>query len=223
MVAMLLFVSLEFAAAAAAHAPDTSSLSMIVCPSQSQCEHPKFSSLPFCNYTGLSTDVRVADLVGRMTTAEKISLMGNANKAQPVPRLGMAALPWGEALHGVVSKCYQPPDGSPGLCPTSFPHALSMAASFNRTLWRAVGDAISTEARALNNLGTPDDIGAGPWAPLMLWAPNLNPYRDARWGRGQETPGECPFLGAEYGVELILGLQNSIPATKTRYMKTVFM
>lgn len=77
-----------------------------------------------------------------------------------------------------------------------------------RTLWRAVGDAISTEARALNNLGTADDIGTGPWAPLMLWAPNLNPYRDPRWGRGQETPGECPYLGAEYGVQFILGLQN---------------
>ena len=77
--------------------------------------------------------------------------------------------------------------GSALALPTSFPHALLLAASFNRSLWAAVGDAVSTEARALNNLGAADDIGTGPYAPLMVWAPNLNPYRDARWGRGHEV------------------------------------
>ena len=159
-----------------------------------------------------------------MTTAEKISLMGNTNGAEPVNRLGVGALPWGEGLHGVVSHCFTPPGAAAKpACPTSFPHALAMAASFNRTLWRAVGDAISTEARALNNLGTSDYLNQHDYAPLMLWAPNLNPYRDPRWGRGHETPGEDPFVGAEYGVELITGLQWGANATDTnaRYMKTV--
>jgi len=161
-------------------------------PSQSRCDESPWASMPFCDGSGArSTDARVADLIGRLTTAEKISLLGNTHGAQPVPRLGVPALPWGEALHGVVSHCYREGEGGAGaalsLCPTSFPHALLLAASFNRSLWAAVGDAVSTEARALNNLGAADDIGTGPYAPLMVWAPNLNPYRDARWGRGHEV------------------------------------
>ena len=135
-----------------------------------------------------------------MNTSEKISIMGDG--ATPINRLGIKALPWGEGLHGVVSHCF---NGT--YCPTSFPHALALAASFNRSLWNSIGDAISTEARALNNLATQDYIGCGPFAPLMMWAPNLNPYRDPRWGRGHETPGEDPFVGAEYGVSFISGLQ----------------
>eukprot|EP00656_Telonema_subtile_P016917 TRINITY_DN18976_c0_g1_i1.p1 TRINITY_DN18976_c0_g1~~TRINITY_DN18976_c0_g1_i1.p1 ORF type:complete len:703 (+),score=112.32 TRINITY_DN18976_c0_g1_i1:153-2261(+) len=142
-----------------------------------------------------------------MNLTEKISLIGNTNGAVPVDRLGVAALPWGEALHGVVTHCHTI-NANQTVCPTSFPHALALAASFNRTLWRSVGNAISTEARALNNLAVADDIGTGPYAPLMLWAPNLNPYRDPRWGRGHETPGECPYLTGEYGVQFISGLQN---------------
>jgi len=143
--------------------------------------------------------------------------MGNPTNPVPsVPRLGIPAFPWGEALHGVVSHCYKNET-----CPTSFPHALAAAASFNRSLWRAIGDGISTEARALNNLGTADDIGAGPYAPLLLWAPNLNPYRDPRWGRGQETPGEDPFLASEYGVEFITGLQWGKEAVGSQHMKAV--
>ena len=158
-------------------------------PSQSRCGESPWASMPFCDGSGArSTDARVADLVGRLTAAEKTSLLGNTHGAQPVPRLGVPALPWGEALHGVVSHCYHEGEGGAlSLCPTSFPHALLLAASFNRSLWAAVGDAVSTEARALNNLGTSDDIGTGPYAPLMVWAPNLNPYRDARWGRGHEV------------------------------------
>ena len=142
-------------------------------PSQSRCAtNATLAALPFCNTT-LPLLHRIADLVGRLTTDEKISLMGQDGTptSASVDRLGVPSLPWGEALHGVVSHCY---NGTH--CPTSFPHALALAASFNRTLWHAVGDAISTEARALNNLGTLDYIGCGPDAPLMLWAPNLNPY-----------------------------------------------
>lgn len=191
-------------------------------PSQSRCStNSTLGALPFCN-ASLPTDGRVADLVGRLTTAEKISLMGqgptSGGKSQGVARLGVAPLPWGEALHGVVSHCY---NGT--YCPTSFPHALALAAAFNRTLWHAVGDRISTEARALNNLGTLDYIGCGPDAPLMVWAPNLNPYRDPRWGRGHETPGEDPYLGGEYGVALITGIQGDLYSQNASgsYMKAV--
>ena len=173
---------------------------LLLNPSQSRCHtDPLLRQLPFCNVS-LPTNARVADLVSRLNTSEKISIMGDG--ATPVHRLGIKALPWGEGLHGVVSHCF---NGTH--CPTSFPHALALAASFNRTLWNSVGDAISTEARALNNLATQDYIGCGPFAPLMMWAPNLNPYRDPRWGRGHETPGEDPFVGAEYGVSFISGLQ----------------
>jgi hypothetical protein len=176
-------------------------------PSQSRCTDPAFSSFGFCN-SSLTLDTRIADLVSRMTQSEKISIMsGNA----AVPRLGVAAMPWGEGLHGVASSCYTPLNstGAPILCPSSFPHALALAASFNRSLWHAVGDAISTEARALNNLAVTMDFspnsehsttspnsdsatsstkattfGSGAEddrvSPLMMWAPNLNPYRDPR-------------------------------------------
>jgi hypothetical protein len=176
---------------------------VITNPSQSQCTDAAFSSLPFCNMS-LLLDSRVADLVGRMTQSEKISLMGQGGSTSAVPRLGVASLPWGEGLHGVASHCYTPLNQSNGpiLCPSSFPHALLLASSFNRSLWHSVGDAISTEARALNNMAVTGDFmpngatteaatnGATTEAatvgditavsPLMMWAPNLNPYRDPR-------------------------------------------
>jgi len=65
---------------------------------------------------------------------------------------------------------------------------LALAASFNKSLWHEIGDAITTEARAFNNLGVNGDLGPAPTG-LMVWAPNLNPFRDPRWGRGHETPG----------------------------------
>jgi beta-glucosidase-like glycosyl hydrolase len=171
--------------------------SPLVRPSQSQCEEPQLQALPFCN-TALPLSTRVEDLVARLNQTEKIGLMGAGSA---VPRLGIAPLPFGEALHGVLGACYKPEK-----CPTSFPHALALAASFNRSLWLAVGDAISTEARALNNLAVHAAVGPGdpsqqPICGLMLWTPNLNPYRDPRWGRGHETPvrpGPC-LVPPKYG------------------------
>ena len=203
---------------------DCSAMPAVVNPSQSLCGHPDHAgleALPFCNATN-GLDERVRDLVARLTVDEKVALMASG---AAVPRLGVPACPFGEALHGSVSHCY---GGDPsagisaperGVCPTSFPHALLLAASFNRSLWRLVGDAISTEARSFNNLGVNGDLGKTVTG-LMVWAPNLNLYRDPRWGRGHETPGEDPFLTSEFGVELISGMQTGVGnRTSTKYLK----
>ena len=144
-------------------------------PSHSRCATEEtLAKLPFCN-ASLPTDARVADLVGRLTTVEKISLMGQRakdGKSAGVDRLGVAPLPWGEALHGVVSHCYiDALDSNATYCPTSFPHALALAASFNRTLWHAVGDRISTEGKtlfALNPLCSPSSTNTGSRLKLVL-------------------------------------------------------
>ncbi len=131
-----------------------------------------------------STDFNsVQDLVGRLTLAEKATLM--VNGAAAVPRLNIPAYQWwNEALHGVGL--------SPGVSfggdlpyATSFPQVITTAASWNRSLFHAIGQTVSTEARAFNNANK---------AGLTYWAPNINVYRDPRWGRGQETPGEDPFV-----------------------------
>ena len=88
-------------------------------------------------------------------------------------------------MHGIVANCgataKNQQDGSNSTgCATSFPHALLLGSSFNRTLWSKVGETISTEGRALNNQGV---------AGLAFWAPDINLFRDPRWGRGQETQG----------------------------------
>lgn len=104
---------------------------------------------------------------------------------------------WSEALHGVAI--------SPGVLydkttssATSFPQIISTSHSFNRTLYAAIGAAIGTEIRAFANIGH---------AGLTYWTPNLNIFRDPRWGRGQETPGEDPYLTSEYVASYVPGLQ----------------
>eukprot|EP00850_Spirogloea_muscicola_P010156 SM000059S18633 [mRNA] locus=s59:270:6483:+ [translate_table: standard] len=120
-----------------------------------------------------------------MTLAEKVSQLGSTSP--PVPRLGIAAYQWwNEALHGVAKS----PGVSfvgPARCATTFPQVIGLAAGFNPVLWNQVGQAVSTEARAMHNLGA---------AGLTFWAPNLNIFRDPRWGRGQETPGEDPLVAS---------------------------
>ncbi|GMH77927.1 hypothetical protein TL16_g07586 [Triparma laevis f. inornata] len=179
-------------------------------PSQSACSTPDFSNYtayPYCD-PSLPTSSRVSSLVSLLTLTEKISLLSQDTSGDDaaIPRLGIQRLPFGEALHGDVASCVDA-----GVCPTSFPHALSLAATFNRSLWHSIGEAIGVEARALNNLGAESaDLGLKV-SGLMLWTPNLNPYRDPRWGRGHETPGEDPYLSGEYGVEYITGLQGNDP------------
>ncbi|HYE55834.1 MAG TPA: glycoside hydrolase family 3 N-terminal domain-containing protein, partial [Chitinophagaceae bacterium] len=150
-----------------------------------------------------STDKRISDLIGRLTIEEKISLTGYVSPG--VPRLGIPAYNWwNEALHGVARA---------GLA-TVFPQAIAMAATFNDSLMHEVADVISTEARAKYNLST----GMGrhlQYMGLTFWSPNINIFRDPRWGRGQETYGEDPFLTATMGTAFVKGLQGNDP----RYLK----
>lgn len=147
---------------------------------------------------------RVNDLLSRLTLEEKISLLGFRSKA--IPRLNIPAYNWwNEALHGVARA------GSA----TVFPQAIAMAATFNDSLVWQIADVISTEARAKYNLSTAADRHL-QYMGLTFWSPNINIFRDPRWGRGQETYGEDPFLTATIGAAFVRGMQgNNPPCLKT--------
>src|SRR5882762_9503192 len=146
---------------------------------------------------------RVKDLLSRLTLEEKVSLLGY--RSRPVERLSIPAYNWwNEALHGVARAGEA----------TIFPQAIGMAATFNDELLQQAGTYISTEARAKYNLSA----GAGnpmQYMGLTFWSPNINIFRDPRWGRGQETYGEDPFLTATMGTAFIKGIQGDDP----RYLK----
>jgi len=161
------------------------------------CASPPFSSYAYCNVS-LPAPARVADLVSRMTVAEKALVLDSSVPA--LPRLGVPAMPSGEALHGAATGCLSAPAANSTGCPTSFPCALAMAAAFDATLWTAVGAAIGTEARALHNLGA---------GSVWLFAPNVNPCRAPNWGRCQEVPGEDANVVSAYAVAYISGMQGA--------------
>jgi len=136
-------------------------------------------------------DTMAAELVARMTLDEKIDQL--LNVAPAIPRLGIPGYGWWtESLHGAI-----------GPVPTTnFPEPIGLAASFDAPLLKQVAEAISVEVRALHKLS-----GGG----LDTWAPNINIFRDPRWGRGQETYGEDPYLTATLGVAYITGMQGPNP------------
>jgi beta-glucosidase len=146
-------------------------------------------------------EVRVRDLVGRMTLEEKALQL--CNEAPSIPRLGLPAYNyWNECLHGVARN---------GIA-TVFPQAIGMAASFDPPLLHTVADAIATEARAKNREYTEAHDGDSTlYTGLSFWTPNINIFRDPRWGRGQETYGEDPFLTGRMAVTFIRGLQGDNP------------
>jgi beta-glucosidase len=148
-------------------------------------------------------EARVADLVGRMTAAEKIDQLSST--APALERLGLPAYDyWNESLHGVARAGRA----------TVFPQAIGMAATFDPDLVRRVATVISDEARAKHNAS----VRAGfrqRYRGLTFWTPNINIFRDPRWGRGQETYGEDPFLTAQMGRAYVKGLQGDDP----RYLK----
>lgn len=155
--------------------------------------------------TDLPTDVRVDDLISRMTIGEKISQMVHDSPA--IPRLNIPEYNWwNEGLHGVARA---------GTA-TVFPQAIGLAASFDEELLYKVADVISTEARAkFNAFSAKGDRGI--YKGLTIWSPNVNIFRDPRWGRGHETYGEDPYLTGRLGVSFIRGLQG----TDEKYLKTV--
>ncbi|KAL8159322.1 hypothetical protein V2J09_000859 [Rumex salicifolius] len=145
---------------------------------------------------------RARDLVSRLTLEEKVSQL--VNDAAGIPRLGVPAYQWwSEALHGVA-------DAGPGVslagqkipAATSFPQVILTAASFDSHLWFRIARAIGTEARGVYN--------AGQAKGMTFWAPNINVFRDPRWGRGQETPGEDPLVSATYSVSYVRGVQGDL-------------
>ncbi|MBA0570955.1 hypothetical protein Golob_004553 [Gossypium lobatum] len=154
-------------------------------------------SLKFCR-ANLPIHVRARDLIGSLTLAEKIRLL--VNNAAAVPRLGIQGYEWwSEALHGVSNVGPGTKFGGAFPGATSFPQVITTAASFNESLWEQIGRVVSDEARAMYN---------GGMAGLTYWSPNVNIFRDPRWGRGQETPGEDPVLAGKYAANYVRGLQS---------------
>lgn len=164
------------------------------------------SSAPAYKDTHLSFEERAHDLVSHMTLEEKVSQIGHTGDA--IPRLGVTEYNWwNEGLHGVARAGYA----------TVFPQAVAMGATFDQPLIHNVADVISTEFRAKYKANL-DKNGNSLWYKgLTPWSPNVNIFRDPRWGRGQETYGEDPFLTAHLGVAFVTGLQGNDP----KYLKTV--
>jgi beta-glucosidase len=146
--------------------------------------------------TKLSPAERAHDLVGRMTLDEKASQL--EDWATSIPRLGVPDYQtWNEALHGVARAGYS----------TVFPQAIGMAATWDPSIVHAMGNVISTEARAKYNEAQRQGDHRIFYG-LTFWSPNINIFRDPRWGRGQETYGEDPFLTAKLGVAFVTGVQG---------------
>ncbi len=154
----------------------------------------------------LPPEQRAADLVSRMTLEEKVQQMednfGGRNGGEPgIPRLNIAPYDfWNEALHGVARAGQA----------TVFPQAIGLAASWDTDMMHRIADVISTEARAKYNEAQRDK-DYSRYHGLTFWSPNINIFRDPRWGRGQETYGEDPFLTARMAVAFIKGMQGDDP------------
>ena len=147
----------------------------------------------------LPINKRVEDLVSKMTLEEKVSQM--VNDASAIPRLKVPEYNWwNECLHGVARN---------GIA-TVFPQAMGLASTWNTTLMHNVADVISTEARAKYNYAIKNN-DHGIYKGLTFWSPNINIFRDPRWGRGQETYGEDPYLTSRMGVAFVKGLQGNDP------------
>ena len=152
----------------------------------------------------LPINVRVNDLVSKLTLEEKVSQMLNSTPA--IDRLGIPAYDWwNECLHGVARTKYHT---------TSYPQAIGMAATFDVDAMRRMGDFTSDEGRAIHNESMRKDDHSR-YTGLTYWTPNINIFRDPRWGRGQETYGEDPFLTASIAKAFVAGLQGDDP----KYLK----
>ena len=168
------------------------------------CNDPTDVEFPFQNTT-LSFDERVDDLVDRLTTEEKIAQM--YDKTPAVERLGIPRYEWwNEALHGVARAGKA----------TVFPQAIGLAATFDEDLMLRVATAISDEGRAKHHNFVRNGVRS-MYTGLTFWSPNINIFRDPRWGRGQETYGEDPFLTGRMSINFVRGLQGD----DDKYLKTV--
>jgi len=161
------------------------------------------AAYPFLD-SGLPPGQRASDLIGRLTLPEKISQLLHDSPA--IERLGVPAYNWwNEACHGV---------GRNGRA-TVFPQVIGLGATWNRELVQRVADTIADEARAKHHAALAAGR-RGQYQGLTFWTPNINIFRDPRWGRGQETFGEDPCLTGELGAAMVRGLQGNDP----HYLKT---
>ncbi|WP_291910041.1 glycoside hydrolase family 3 C-terminal domain-containing protein [Chitinophaga sp. CB10] len=164
----------------------------------------EYKSYPMWN-PALPVEQRVQDLVSRLTLEEKVKQMLNA--APAVPRLGIPAYDWwNETLHGVARTPYPV---------TSYPQAIAMAATWDTAALHLMADYSATEGRAVHNRATAEGKSHQRYMGLTYWTPNINIFRDPRWGRGQETYGEDPYLTAKLGAAFVRGLQGDDP----KYLK----
>jgi beta-glucosidase len=164
------------------------------------------SSLASFKNASLPVDVRVKDLISNMTLEEKAGQLGHT--APAIARLGIPEYNWwNEGLHGVARADIA----------TVFPQAIGMAASWDVPLMHQVADVISTEFRAKYVEKVRPNGGTDWYRGLTVWSPNINIFRDPRWGRGQETYGEDPYLTSRLGVAFVTGLQGN----DSKYLKTV--
>ncbi len=180
-------------------------LAACLAPAPARAQQPsQNSSQPWLD-PSLPVDQRVDDLISQMTLQEKVQQM--RDHAPAIPRLGVPKYDWwNEGLHGVAFA---------GTA-TNFPQVIGMAATFDAPLVHAMGQTISIEARAKYNQA----IRQGDreqFFGLTFWAPNINIFRDPRWGRGQETYGEDPFLTSRMAVAFVTGMQGTDP----RYFRVV--
>ena len=159
---------------------------------------------PYLN-PDLDFEARARDLVSRMSVEEKVSQL--TNQAAAIPRLGVPAYEWwNECLHGVARA---------GVA-TVFPQAIGLAATFDEPLMHEMAGVIADEARAKHHQFVRQGK-RGRYQGLTFWSPNINIFRDPRWGRGQETYGEDPYLAGRLGVAFVKGLQGDDP----RYYKVI--
>jgi beta-glucosidase len=162
---------------------------------------PDVKDAPFWRDSTKPLAARIDDLIRRMSLAEKVAQLKNA--APAISRLGLPAYDyWNEALHGVANN---------GVA-TVFPEPTGGASSWNPSLFRQEGNVIGIEGRAKHNdYATKNNGDSKWWTGLTFWTPNVNIFRDPRWGRGQETYGEDPFLSAEIGIQFVKGIQGDDP------------
>src|SRR6202046_3472141 len=162
------------------------------------------AGMPFRD-SALPIERRVEDLVSRMTLEEKVSQ--RIDRAAPIPRLDVPAYNWwNEGLHGIARSGYA----------TMFPQAIGNAATWDAPLVNRIGTVVSTEARAKYNDAILDG-NHDRYYGLTIWSPNINIFRDPRWGRGQETYGEDPFLTSRLCVAFVKGIQGDDP----KYFRTI--
>lgn len=164
----------------------------------------EYKSFPMWNYE-LPIEKRVNDVVSRLTLEEKVKQMLNATPA--VPRLGILGFDWwNETLHGVARTPFRV---------TSYPQAIAMAATWDSNSLYRMADYSAMEGRAIQNMAIEQGKTKDRYLGLTYWTPNINIFRDPRWGRGQETYGEDPFLTAMMGSAFVRGLQGDDP----KYLK----